>query len=207
MRPRLHSIPCRLPECAIRVKDGKGARARIAPRGRRMSTESLEALYEAHAKTVYWAAYGVSRDEQAAADAVQNVFLNAYRHLEALAGMTSEQRRAWLYRSAVNNSIDMLRRNKRTVPTEDAGVLEPDSALGPEARAEQNETSATVKRHLNALPEKYREPLYLYYFAEMDYHQIAKILDMSEGTLKSRMSRGREMLKKELQKGGELYAR
>lgn len=172
-----------------------------------MSTDSLEALYEAHAKTVYWAAYGVSRDEQAAADAVQNVFLNAYRHMEALANMTSEQRRAWLYRSAVNNSIDMLRRNKRLIPTEDAGVLEADLTPGPEAQAEKNETRAAVKRHLDSLPEKYREPLYLYYFAELDYHQIAKTLDMSEGTLKSRMSRGREMLKKELQKGGELHAR
>ncbi len=171
-----------------------------------MTKQSLEALYEAHAKTVYWAAYGVSRDEQAAADAVQNAFLSAYRHMEELETMSNEQCRAWLYRCAVNSSIDMLRRNKRSVPTEDAGLMEPDMGPGPEAQTVQKETRAAVRKYLEALPEKYREPLYLYYFAELDYHQISDLLHMSEGTLKSRMSRGREMLKKEMRKGGELNA-
>lgn len=166
----------------------------------------MEALYEAHAKTVYWAAYGVSRDAEAAADAVQNAFLSAHRNMATIETMTSEQARAWLYRVAVNSSIDMLRRNRRSIPTEDAGVMEPDMGPGPEAQAERNETREAIKKALENLPEKYREPLFLYYFADLDYRQISELLQTSEGTLKSRMSRGRDMLKNELRKGGGLYA-
>ncbi len=159
-------------------------------------------LYDAHVKVVYWAAYGVTHNAESAKDAVQNAFLSAHRNMSALKSMTNEQCRAWLYRCAVNTSIDMLRRNKRSIPVEDAGVLEADLAPGPEAQAERNEQNAALHAALAALPEKYRQPLYLYYFAEMDYHELAHALDVNEGTLKSRMSRGRGMLEKALRKGG-----
>lgn len=173
---------------------------------RAMQEQTLEKLYDAHAKTVYWAAYGVTRNADAAKDAVQNAFLSAHRNMETLQSMTSEQCRAWLYRCAVNSSIDMLRRNKRSIPTEDAGVREADRAPGPETRAQQNEETKALHEALRALPEKYRQPLYLYYFAEMDYHQVAQALQMNEGTLKSRMSRGRKMLEVALRKGGGIDA-
>jgi len=171
-----------------------------------MEKPTLEALYDSHYKTVYWAAYGVSRDAEAAADAVQNAFLSAHRNMRTLETLTNGQIRAWLYRVAVNSSIDMLRRGRRSVPAEDPGATLADPGPGPEAQLEQNETQRAVRRALDSLPEKYRQPLYLYYFAELDYHEIARTLSMSEGTLKSRMSRGRDMLKAALQKGGELYA-
>ena len=182
----------------------ENAQSRLAAKG--MEKPTLEALYEAHAKTVYWAAYGVSRDAEAAADAVQNAFLSAHRNMGTIETMTNEQARAWLYRVAVNSAIDMLRRNRRSIPMEDAGVTETDMGPGPEAQAEKNETRQAIKKALDNLPEKYREPLFLYYFAELDYHQIAALLQTGEGTLKSRMSRGRDMLKNELAKGGGLYA-
>lgn len=166
----------------------------------------LEELYETHAKTVYWAAYSVSRNSNSAKDAVQNVFLNALRHIETLEGLSAEQRRAWLYRAGVNSSIDILRRNKRSIPTEDAGYAVADPAQGPEVLTESKETSNEVQKAVRALPKKYREPIMLYYFAELDYKKIAVLLQMNEGTLKSRMSRGRELIKKQLLKGGGLYA-
>lgn len=169
----------------------------IAPGGR-----TLESLYEGFSKAVYWAAFGVLHDRETAADVMQNVFLSAHRHMDTLGGMTDEQCRAWLYRSAVNGSIDLLRRNKRIVPVEDAGMAEADSAAGPEEEAEAGELRRTVHEAVASLPEKYREPLMLYYFAEMDYKQISALLQTSEGTLKSRMSRGRALLEKILQKGG-----
>lgn len=166
----------------------------------------LEELYEMHAKTVYWAAYSVSRDSESAKDAVQNVFLSALRHTETLKNLGAEQQHAWLYRAGVNSSIDMLRRNKRSIPVEDAGYMEADPAYGPQTLLERSETSTEVQKAVAALPKKYREPIMLYYFAELDYKKIAALLQMNEGTLKSRMSRGRELIKKQLQKGGGLYA-
>ncbi len=169
-----------------------------------MPKRDFDALYEAHAKTVYWAAYGVSRDGEAAKEAMQNVFLRAFQHMATLEEMTDEQCRAWLYRAAVNSSIDGLRRNKRLVPVEDAGATEADEAPGPEQTAIHAEERTLVRQSVETLPEKYRQPILLYYFAEMDYHSIAELLGMSEGTLKSRMARGRDLLKKTLEKGGAL---
>lgn len=166
---------------------------------------TLEALYDAYAKMAYWAAYKVVNDRELAADAMQNAFLGAHRSMAQLSTMTEAQCRAFLYRSAVNAAIDILRRNKRSIPTEDAGVARADGAPGPEQQAEQRETQRLVREALAALPEKYREPLYLYYFAEMDYHQIAETMQLNEGTLKSRMSRGRALLEEALRKGGGEY--
>lgn len=171
-----------------------------------MQELTLEALYGAHAKTVYWAAYGVLRDPELARDVLQNVFLSAHRNMQMLAGLAEEQCRAWLYRCAVNGGIDVLRRNKRSIPVENVGALLADKAPGPEAEAESNEIKKAVRKALNELPEKYRQPLYLYYFAELPYHEIATILKMNEGTLKSRMSRGRAMMGQTLREGGGQYA-
>lgn len=167
-----------------------------------MQSEKLEALYDAHSKTVYWAAYKVLNDKNAASDAMQNVFLNACRHIEKLGELDENQQRAWLYRAAVNNSIDIIRKNKRLVSTEDIGVYTPSSSDNPEEMAEKNELIAGVRDALNKLPDKYKEPLYLYYFADLDYRQITQLLSLNEGTLKSRMSRARGLLENILKKGG-----
>lgn len=166
--------------------------------------KTLEQLYDTFSKAVYWASFGVLHDREAAADVMQNVFLRAHKHMETLTTMSIEQQRAWLYRSAVNASIDTTRRNKHTVAVEDAGLDRADDAPGPEESAAQNETRNAVRAALMKLPEKYRQPLTLYYFADMDYKEIAPLLDINEGTLKSRMSRGRALMEKELRKGGGL---
>lgn len=168
--------------------------------------DRLETLYEAFSKTVYWAAFGVLRDMDQSSDVMQNVFLKAHRHIQTLAAMGGEQQRAWLYRAAINAGIDHLRRGKRLVVSEDAGLYEKDAALGPEARAEKSELQRHVRKALMQLPDKYREPLTLYYFADMDYKEISALLSLNEGTLKSRMSRGRALMEKELKKGGGQYA-
>ena len=162
----------------------------------------LAELYETHSKMVYWTAYGVLHEREAAADVMQNVFLRAHKHMDTLSAMHEAQSRAWLYRTAVNAAIDTVRRSKHSVPIENAGVLEADTAAGPEEVAERDDTRRMVREALATLPEKYREALTLYYFAEMDYKQMSAVLNISEGTLKARMSRGRAMLEKLLRKGG-----
>ncbi len=162
----------------------------------------LEVFYEEHSKTVYWAAFGVLHDMESAKDVMQNVFLSANRHLETLGGMSTEQRRSWLYRAAVNASIDLLRKNKRVVSSEDLTLERADDAPGPEEELESKEMQSAVRKALLRLPEKYQRPLTLYYFAEMDYKAICGLLQLNEGTLKSRMARGRSLIEKELRKGG-----
>lgn len=173
--------------------------------GQTVHSQKLEELYDVFNKMVYWAAYSVLHDRENASDVMQNVFLSAYRHIDTLGTMDEAQCRSWLYRSAVNGSIDFLRRIKRLVPTEDAGMNEVDPSASPQEEANKRETRAAVRQALAGLPEKYQRPLMLYYFADMDYQQIAALMELNEGTLKSRMSRGRALLEKELRKGGGSY--
>ena len=75
---------------------------------------------------------------------------------------------------------------------------------GPEQAAISREQQRIVRCLVEELPEKYRQPILLYYFAQMDYAAMASMLGLSQGTLKSRMARGRTLLKNALEKGGAL---
>ena len=68
----------------------------------------------------------------------------------------------------------------------------PDPLAGLQAR----ERADAVRRAVLALPERYREPIVLFYFQEMDLRETARILGIPEGTLKARLHRGRELLKR-----------
>ena len=165
----------------------------------------FDAIYTGHARMVYWAAYSVTREDGRAQDVTQTVFLRVFEHMKKLDEMEDGQLRAWLYRVTVNAARDVLRREKRQLPTEDAGMTIPiDEQHLPENLLLDALMKEQVRRHVDELPELYREPILLYYFSELDYHQISSLLEISEGTLKSRMSRGRSMLCNLLRREGEL---
>ncbi len=169
-----------------------------------MPEHSFGAIYEAYSKMVYWSAFGIVKDRETAADVMQTVFLRALKHRHKLDTLADPQLKAWLYRASVNLAIDRTRRDKRTVAIDETGLNEQaDPSEKPEDTAISRDEARRVRDAVAALPEHYREPIMLYYFAQMGYHDIAALLNVSEGTLKSRMSRGREMLAKTLTKAGE----
>jgi len=77
-------------------------------------------------------------------------------------------------------------------------------AGGPDALADLqiDERNATVRRLVLTLPARYREPMVLYYFEEMNLAGTAKLLGLREGTLKARLHRGRELLRRQLTAAG-----
>lgn len=169
-----------------------------------MSGRDFESIYAAHSKLVYWTAFGVLKEQEAALDAAQNVFLRVFQHGKNLEKMNDAQLRAWLYRVATNAALDLLRRSKRVLPTEDVAMdLAVDEAELPESVLMDKESRDTVRECVNQLPKLYREPVTLYYFSNLSYLEIAELLEVSEGTVKSRMSRARGMLSHMLMKGGE----
>ena len=153
---------------------------------------------------VYWAAYGVVKNESDAMDVSQNVFLRVMKHQKKLETMEDAQLKSWLYRVTVNLCLDGKRKLKREVladelpetPVSDTGAL-------PEAAALDAEARETLSRAVAALPDVYRETVTLHFFSELRYEEIAKLMGVSEGTVKSRMSRAKERLL-DLLKGGEL---
>jgi RNA polymerase sigma-70 factor (ECF subfamily) len=140
-------------------------------------------------------AYRFCHDRGRSEEMAQEAFLRAYR------GLGQWRRDAifstWLFALAINVYRSELRRiPAQTVALED--IAEPADTRAPDGGFEGRDRDATVRRAVGALPEKYRETLILYYFHELDVGAAARSLGLPEGTVKARLSRGREILRSKL---------
>jgi len=125
---------------------------------------------------------------QDAEDAAQDVFIKAYRKLGNFKPEAALY--TWLYRIGVNTCIDYKRKYR------DSSQNTPSHAdgLSPENLYQSKETIRTITHALSALPEKLRAVIVLREVEALSYEEIAKILNISLGTVKSRISRARELL-------------
>ena len=143
-----------------------------------------------------------------AADVVQETFLRAYMNLPKLRAVSV---RGWLFRVAVNAARDVQRRSVRrpASPLEDGEgkVLElPAPGLGPEAAAEARERAAAIREALLALPVDYRVAVVLRDVNDLSYEEIAVVLKVPLGTVKSRLCRARLQLAAALRQSPVLFA-
>lgn len=170
-----------------------------------MTVRDLESIYSAYSRMVYWAAYGLLKNEADAMDVCQNVFLRAMKHEKKLATMEEGQLKSWLYKVAVNLCLDGKRKAKHEVLQEELPERQvSDAAELPEAAAVDAETRRRILAAVGSLPDIYRETVMLHFFSELKYDEIAKLTGVSEGTVKSRMARAKERLSA-LLKGGEMH--
>lgn len=171
----------------------------IIRRARQGDSDAFRRLVEAYQTQVYRIALRMC-GEAAADDVTQEAFLAAWRALPAFRGTCLFS--TWLYRLATNAAIDWLRREKRHRGADDVTELElPDGAPSPQEQAEQTETQEAVRRALAQLSPEHRQVLVLRYMQELDYNEIAATLDISEGTVKSRINRAKAHLKEILTAG------
>jgi RNA polymerase sigma-70 factor (ECF subfamily) len=140
---------------------------------------------------VYRVAYAVLRNVFDAEDVVQDTFLKLYR-THAWAGMKDEK--AFLARTAWRIAVD--RRRKRQHGALDAEMRS--NAANPEEAAIQGDWSAMVQRLVDALPEELRLPLALAGVEELSSREIAGVMGIAEGTVRTRIMRGRQMVKEKL---------
>jgi RNA polymerase sigma-70 factor (ECF subfamily) len=154
---------------------------------------------------VYTLCVRLTGNAEDAADAAQEAFLSAYRHLDAYRGGAF---RSWLFRIAANCSYDLLRERKRRPADsldrpaardpdgDELPVLEvPDPGPGPEATALRREVEAAVQVGLLTLPEDQRLAVVLCDLYGFDYAAIAAATEVELGTVKSRINRGRRRLR------------
>jgi RNA polymerase sigma-70 factor (ECF subfamily) len=138
-------------------------------------------------------AWRYSRDRGRAEEMAQEAFLRAWRGLANWRRESSFS--TWLFALAAN----VYRSELKRFPTE---TLPLDAAAEPSGPASQHRELAakssgeTVRRAVLALPQRYREPVILFYFHEMDVAAAARTLGLPEGTLKARLSRARELLRR-----------
>ena len=138
-------------------------------------------------------AWRYCRDRSRAEELAQEAFLRAWRNLASWRRESSFS--TWLFALAANvYRCDLKRFPTVTVPMEDAA--EPAGpATQHNALAERNRDES-VRRAVLALPQRYREPLVLFYFHEMDVSAAARTMCLPEGTVKARLSRARALLRK-----------
>ena len=170
--------------------------------------DAFEQLLLEHQKNVYNLCYRMAGNPDDAMDLSQETFLRAWRCLDQYQFASAFS--TWLYRLCSNICIDFLRKRRRqqTVPLtfEDADGEEqtyavPDVQPLPEEQVELKLTHETLAAAMAQLLPEHRAVLQLRVVNEMSYEQIADVLDIQIGTVKSRLSRARNQLKKILERG------
>ncbi len=171
-----------------------------------MLERDFDSIYKDYSRLVYWAAYRVLSNKETAEDVTQNVFITVLKNMGSIAALPDAQLKGWLYRVSVNAALDVKRREgKEVLSDEPVGAEVADTAAPPEEQVMQDMLRSTIKEALSEMDEVYREPLMMYYYSEMSVKEIAETLEISEGTVKSRMSRGRKILARHLRARGISY--
>ena len=160
---------------------------RRAQRGERFA---FEQLVERHEHRLYTLAARVLGSREDAADAVQEALVSAWLALPRFRG--DARFSTWLYRIVVNAAHD-VRAKRRDRPVE-----EPPEPVDPRDRFVERELSGELQRALNGLEESYRVAVVLYDVLGCSYAEIAEMTGVPEGTVKSRIFRGRSELAERL---------
>ena len=154
-------------------------------------------LVRIHTRGVFNVVYRMCGDALIAEDAAQETFIRAWQNLSSYHPQTSL--RNWLYRIAFNAAMDMLRKEKRIIPTDIDDLPLTDERPGPESQVSQHERTAMVQKAVMSLPDASRAVLVLKEYEGMSYHEIADALDIPMGTVMSRLNYARKLLKEKLE--------
>ncbi len=162
-------------------------------------------LLENYRGAIYNLIYRMVHNREETEDLVQEAFMKAFK---ALPTFNEEYAfSTWLYKIAVNNCIDHMRKKRlktfslnKPLQSKD-GELDrefPDTSMSPDKDILSDEKSRLIEAAIQELPENYKTAIILRHAEEKSYEEIAQILDIPLGTVKARIFRAREMLKKKL---------
>ena len=154
--------------------------------------EMLERWVREHQAVVYRAACLILRDRRAAEDVAQETFLRAARAADRLD--PGAVIRPWLYRIAVNLSLDRLRSQRRERRALDQLAALPESGHRGDELFEHRMRRVVVAEALERLPDRLRVPVILRYYLDLSEEDIARVLGIRRGTVKSRLHAARSVL-------------
>lgn len=156
-------------------------------------------LFSSYENRVLRTAYLILRDKQYAEDAVQETFLQVYLKIGKLSNTKAFE--VWLYRITVNICTNLIKKLKRI---NTISIDEEDFVLNipfcsdynvPHHAVIQEDIKKKIMESIHKLPSDYKTSLILFYYNELSIKDIAYIVNSSEGTVKSRLFRGKKMLK------------
>ena len=167
------------------------------------SDEAFDYLVTYYHGSVYNLVYGILSDQADAADVTQEVFLHAFRGIHGFRRGSSLK--TWLYRISVRQALNHRRwfwrhhRQQVSIDSDEQGngcVAElQNSERTPYEQCATREMQAAVRRALAAVPALFRSAVILRDLEGLSYEEVAEILEVSVGTVKSRILRGRRLLK------------
>ncbi len=169
---------------------------------------AFEELIRQYEKKVYSLCARMCGNAEDAEEAAQDAFLALWRGIDRFRQESSLS--TWIYRLASNACIDLMRRKKKgagsvSLDDEELFVDAVDPAPQPHEEAERRETQRLLQEGLLSLPAEYRSILLLREIEGLSYSEISAALDLELGTVKSRISRGRTLLRNFLSVNGNFF--
>lgn len=160
--------------------------------------EALGVLYDRHRNLVYRTALAITGDTEAAADLLHDTFLRLYRFGHRIDA--SRPIEPWLYRMTANMAYTWVKRRGRWFQAlrEMADKLSRESPISPAQQVERNEARSEVRKALLRITPEKRVVVVLYYLNDLSISEIAEILELPTGTVKSRLHYGRLALREHL---------
>lgn len=182
---------------------GMTADSRLITRIRDGDIEALGDLYERYKAQVYRTALAITHDERMSEDILQETFLRVYNYADSFD--TSRPLGPWLYRITVNLAYSWTNRAKRWVSFFQGAVerLKAPDHLYPERVAEERERSQALQQAIDTLPTPQRVVVILYYLEDLSVSDIAYVVGVPEGTVKSRLYYARKKLKEAIVERGQ----
>jgi RNA polymerase sigma-70 factor (ECF subfamily) len=164
--------------------------------------QAFERLVPAYRRRVIGLAYSVLRDRAAAEDLAQEVFVKLWRALPRYDGRARLS--TWIYAITRNAAISTLRARRRSVSLSDPAVLA--EVENREAAPDPDPGDAALWRQVEALPEKQRQAVILYYQDERTVDEVAAMMGMPVNTVKTHLHRARASLAAALATTGEEFS-
>ena len=183
--------------------------ARLISRLRESDLDAFEELVSHFERPVFSLCFRLLGDAEEARDAAQETFMRVYRGLSGFRGESGLK--TWIYRIAINQAMNQQRwwrrRHKDETVSLELSRAESESTVGnllpcraptPEQQAISNEREGRIMKALADIKQEYRVALVLREIEELSYEEIALTLSISIGTVKSRIARGREELRRRI---------
>ena len=159
----------------------------------------IDEIMNKYGQEILQLVYSYVNNKEVSEDLTQDIFVKCYKSLHTYKGKS--KLRTWLWRIAINHCKDYIKSwyNKKVIVAENESTYTGVQKESVEQKVIQNDEDRRLASAVMNLPIKYREVIYLFYFEELPIKDIAMVIEVKENTIKTRLKRAKELLKKRLE--------